>query len=219
MAKAKEEYLEELSDAVVFMEDEEIVDLVIEYHEAGFDTQEGIDGLIHGIMRVSDLYDEEEYYIPELILCADVMQMGIDQFQTYIPARTQDSYLGTVVIGVPEGDTHDIGKGLVKIMLESGNFKVVDIGRDVPLEKFIEAAEEHDAKVIGLSTLMSTTMPETRRFIKILEERNLRDKYKVIVGGAPVSQEFADQIGADGYTESATEVVGMLKELLDLEAV
>ena len=217
MTKTREEYLQALSDAVVFMEDEEIIDLVIEYHEAGFDIQEGIDGLIHGMMRVSDLYDEEEYYIPELILCADVMQMGIDQFQTYIPPRTQDSYLGTVVIGVPEGDTHDIGKGLVKIMLESGNFRVVDIGRDVPLEKFIEAAEEHDAEVIGLSTLMSTTMPETRRFIEILQERNLRDKYKVIVGGAPVSQEFADQIGADGYTESATEVVGLLQDLLNLE--
>lgn len=217
MTKTQEEYLQALSDAVVFMEDEEIIDLVIEYHEAGFDIQEGIDGLIHGMMRVSDLYDEEEYYIPELILCADVMQMGIDQFQTYIPPRTQDSYLGTVVIGVPEGDTHDIGKGLVKIMLESGNFRVVDIGRDVPLEKFIEAAEEHDAEVIGLSTLMSTTMPETRRFIEILQERNLRDKYKVIVGGAPVSQEFADQIGADGYTESATEVVGLLQDLLNLE--
>ena len=138
-------------------------------------------------------------------------------FKLYIPPRTQDSYLGTVVIGVPEGDTHDIGKGLVKIMLESGNFRVVDIGRDVPLEKFIEAAEEHDAEVIGLSTLMSTTMPETRRFIEILQERNLRDKYKVIVGGAPVSQEFADQIGADGYTESATEVVGLLQDLLNLE--
>lgn len=219
MTKTQEEYLQALSDAVVFMEDEEIIDLVIEYHEAGFDIQEGIDGLIHGMMRVSDLYDEEEYYIPELILCADVMQMGIDQFQTYIPPRTQDSYLGTVVIGVPEGDTHDIGKGLVKIMLESGNFRVVDIGRDVPLEKFIEAAEEHDAKAIGLSTLMSTTMPETRRFIQILEERNLRDKYKVIVGGAPVSQEFANQIGADGYSESATEVVELLKDLLDLKAV
>ena len=217
MTKTQEEYLQALSDAVVFMEDEEIIDLVIEYHEAGFDIQEGIDGLIHGMMRVSDLYDEEEYYIPELILCADVMQMGIDQFQTYIPPRTQDSYLGTVVIGVPEGDTHDIGKGLVKIMLESGNFRVVDIGRDVPLEKFIEAAEEHDAEVIGLSTLMSTTMPKTRRFIEILQERNLRDKYKVIVGGAPVSQEFADQIGADGYTESATEVVGLLQDLLNLE--
>lgn len=219
MARSKEELLEALSDAVVFMEDEEIEDLVIEYHDAGYDTYDGINGLIHGIMRVSDLYDEEEYYIPELILCADVMQMGVNQFETYIPMKNDDDYLATVVLGVPEGDTHDIGKGLVKTMLESQNFKVVDIGRDMPLEKFIEAAEENKAQVIGLSTLMSTTMPETRRFIEILKERDLRDKYKVIVGGAPVTQAFADEIGADGYTESATEVADMLKHLLDLEAV
>lgn len=219
MARSKEDLLELLADAVVFMEDEEIEDLVIEYYEAGYDIHDGIDGLIAGMMRVSDLYDEEEYYIPELILCADVMQAGIDQFETYIPPKSDDEYLGTVVLGVPEGDTHDIGKGLVKIMLESGNFKVIDVGRDTPLQDFIDAAEEHQACAIALSTLMSTTMPESRRFIELLKDNDLRDRYKVIVGGAPVSQEFADEIGADGYTESATEVVDLLKRLLDLEAV
>ncbi len=219
MARDKEELLTLLSDAVVFMEDEIIEDLVIEYHDAGYDTYDGIDGLIDGIMRVSDLYDEEEYYIPELILCADVMQAGIDQFESYIPPKTADEYLGTVVLGVPEGDTHDIGKGLVKIMLESGNFKVIDVGRDTPLETFLQAAEENNANVIALSTLMSTTMPESRRFIEMLNENGQRDKYKVIVGGAPVSQAFADEIGADGYTESATEVVDMLKNILNIESL
>lgn len=216
MAQTKQELLQQLSDCVVEMEDENIEQIITEYYEAGYDLNEGIGGLIDGMMRVSDLYDEEEYYVPELILSSDVMTAGISQFESYMPARTVDSYHATVILGVPEGDTHDIGKNLVKIMLESGGFKVIDLGRDVPVDDFITTAVENNAKVIGLSTLMTTTMSQTKLVVEKLNNQKLHDKIKVIVGGAPITQQFADDIGADGYTASATEVVDLVKTLLEI---
>lgn len=119
------------------------------------------------------------------------------------------------MIGVVEGDTHDIGKNLVKIMLESAGYEIIDLGRDVPPRRFVDAAIENNADVIALSTLMTTTMDRMSDVIGILNEENIRDKFKVIVGGGPISQSFADKIGADGYSVNAAEAVRLVKRLLN----
>lgn len=155
----KEELLKKLSDCVFDMEDEEVVDAVKEYIEAGFDPEEGmLNGLVDGMKRASAMYEEGEYFVPELIVCSDAMYAGIEEFQKYLP-ETAGTSIGKVVIGVIEGDTHDIGKNLVKIMLEVGGFDVVDLGRDVPVAKFVDYVKENEVDIVGISSLMTTTMP------------------------------------------------------------
>lgn len=210
----KEELLQKLSDCVFEMEDEEVVDMVKEYIDAGFDPEEGmLQGLVDGMKRASALYEEGEYFVPELIVCSDAMYAGIEEFQKYLP-ETSEASVGKVVIGVVEGDTHDIGKNLVKIMLETGGFDVYDLGRDVPVEKFVEYVKENEVDIVGMSSLMTTTMPGMTAVIKRLKEEGLRDKVKVMVGGAPVSPAFAEKIEADGYSRNAIEAVEVAKKLV-----
>lgn len=210
----KEELLKKLSDCVFDMEDEEVVDAVKEYIEAGFDPEEGmLNGLVDGMKRASAMYEEGEYFVPELIVCSDAMYAGIEEFQKYLP-ETAGSSIGKVAIGVIEGDTHDIGKNLVKIMLEVGGFDVTDLGRDVPVAKFVEYVKENEVDIVGISSLMTTTMPGMEAVIAKLNEEGIRDKVKVMVGGAPVSPAFADKIGADGYSRNAIEAVEVAKKLV-----
>ena len=210
----KTELLQKLSDCVFDMEDEEVVDVVKEYIAAGFDPEEGmLNGLVDGMKRASAMYEEGEYFVPELILCSDAMYAGIEEFQKYLPESVGTS-IGKVVLGVIEGDTHDIGKNLVKIMLEVGGFDVVDLGRDVPVAKFVDYVKENDADIVGISSLMTTTMPGMEAVIVKLNEEGIRDKVKVMVGGAPVSPAFADKIGADGYSRNAIEAVEVAKKLV-----
>lgn len=210
----KEELLKKLSDCVFDMEDEEVVDAVKEYIAAGFDPEEGmLNGLVDGMKRASAMYEEGEYFVPELIVCSDAMYAGIEEFQKYLP-ETSGSSVGKVVIGVIEGDTHDIGKNLVKIMLEVGGFNVTDLGRDVPVAKFVEYVKENEVDIVGISSLMTTTMPGMEAVIAKLNEEGIRDKVKVMVGGAPVSPAFADKIGADGYSRNAIEAVEVAKKLV-----
>ena len=121
-----------------------------------------------------------------------------------------------VVIGVVEGDTHDIGKNLVKIMAESAGFEVFDLGRDVPCEMFVDTAEKEHCDIICMSTLMTTTMEGMRTVISLLKDRGIRDKYKVMIGGGPISQAYADEIGADAYTVNATSAVKKMKEFMQI---
>ena len=210
----KTELLQKLSDCVFDMEDEEVVDVVKEYIAAGFDPEEGmLNGLVDGMKRASAMYEEGEYFVPELIVCSDAMYAGIEEFQKYLPESVGTS-IGKVVLGVIEGDTHDIGKNLVKIMLEVGGFDVVDLGRDVAVAKFVEYVKENDADIVGISSLMTTTMPGMEAVIVKLNEEGIRDKVKVMVGGAPVSPAFAVKFGADGYSRNAIEAVEVAKKLV-----
>lgn len=212
--QSKEELLEKLSDCVCDMEDDEVVDVVKEYIEAGYDPQEGmLQGLVDGMKRASVLYEEGEYFVPELIVCSDAMYAGIEEFQKYLP-ETEKASIGKVAIGVVEGDTHDIGKNLVRIMMETGGFDVHDLGRDVPLDTFVEYVRDNEVDILCMSSLMTTTMPGMKTVIDKLTEAGLRDKVKVMVGGAPVSPAFAEKIGADGYTRSAIEAVEFAKQLV-----
>lgn len=210
----KEELLQQLSDCVFEMEDEEVVDVVKEYIAEGYDPQEGmLQGLVDGMKRASVMYEEGEYFVPELIVCSDAMYAGIEEFQKVLPENAGES-AGKVVIGVVEGDTHDIGKNLVKIMLETGGFDVHDLGRDVPIETFINYVKENDVDIVCMSSLMTTTMPGMEAVIEGLKAEGLRDKVKIMVGGAPVSPAFAEKIGADGYTKNAIEAVAYAKTLV-----
>ena len=211
--ETKETLMKKMSDCVFEMEDEEVVDVVKEYIACGYDPQEGmLGGLVDGMKRASELYEEGEYFVPELIVCSDAMYAGLDVLRPYLE-NTDDQAKKKAVIGVVEGDTHDIGKNLVKIMMETAGFEMYDLGRDVPLDQFIEKAKEVDADLICMSTLMTTTMGGMQTVIEKLKDQGIRDKFKVMVGGSPISKKFADDIGAEGYSVNAVEAVKVAKEL------
>ena len=188
-------------------------------------TREGLDlamdpkdlifkGLIPGMDVVGEKFRRNEYYVPQVLLSARAMYAGLDLLKPLITARARaDEYYGVVVIGTAQGDLHDIGKNLVAMMLEGAGFTVVNLGRDVSPEKFVGAVEEHGAHIVGISALMTTTMPAMKRTIDALQKAGLRDRVKVMVGGAPVSQAYADEIGADGYARDSTQAVVRAKEL------
>ena len=214
----KEELLQKMSDMVFEMEDEEIDDVCEEYIEAGYDALDGIlHGLVDGMNRASEMYDQEEYFVTDLLLCSDAMYAGLDVLRPHLPEDASVGEAKKAVIGVVEGDTHDIGKNLVKIMMETAGFEMFDLGRDVPLDSFVEKAKEVDADLIMMSTLMTTTMPGMKEVINKLKEQGIRDSIKVMVGGSPISQKYADDIGADGYSRNAVEAVEVAKRLCGVE--
>ncbi|MDR2782645.1 MAG: corrinoid protein [Treponema sp.] len=208
------ELLRKLSDAVVNMDEDEAVKLSLQAVDEKVDAYEAIDkGLGDGMERAGKLFDEEEYFVPEILICSDAMNAGIAILKPYL--KQEDArQKHKAVIGVIEGDTHDIGKNLVRIMLESAGFDVLDLGRDVPPLTFVEKAVEINAEFILLSSLMTTTMDAMADVIKILNEKNIRNKFKVAVGGGPISQAFANRIGADGYASNAADAVRLCKELV-----
>jgi 5-methyltetrahydrofolate--homocysteine methyltransferase len=192
-------------------------------------TREGLDrslepkliifrGLIPGMDVVGEKFRRNEYYVPQVLLSARAMYAGLDLLKPLITATARSAdYLGVVAIGTAQGDLHDIGKNLVAMMLEGAGFKVHNLGRDVAPEKFVEAVREHGCNLVGISALMTTTMPGMKRTIDALVKAGVRDRVKVMVGGAPVSQAFADEIGADGYARDATLAVAKAKQLIGAE--
>ena len=213
--RSKEELLKLLAEYVVEMEDEDIVDIAKEYLKAGYPAKEGIlDGLTVGMVEAGRLYDEEEYYIAELLLCADAMYAGINVLKSAITESNENKI--KAVIGVIEGDTHDIGKNLVKIMLETAGFEMIDLGRDVPINKFVNSSIENKASLMCMSSLMSTTMYGMKDVIEGLKEKGYRDNIKVMVGGGPITDKFAMQIGADAYSDNAVEAVSVAKALFGI---
>ena len=192
-----------------------LIDIAKEYLDAGYPAKEGIlDGLTVGMEEAGKLYDEEEYYIAELLLCADAMYAGIDVLKGEIEGNTDKKI--KAVIGVIDGDTHDIGKNLVKIMLETAGFEMIDLGRDVAVEDFVKAAIEHEVGLVCMSSLMSTTMYGMQRVIEGLVESGYRENVKIMVGGGPITHNFAMQIGADAYSDNAIEAVSVAKRLCGL---
>jgi corrinoid protein of di/trimethylamine methyltransferase len=214
MSDIKSKLFQDLSDAVVDMESEKAIEAANTVIENDIDAYEAIEkGLSHGMERAGKLFDESEYFIPELLMCSDAMYSGIDVLKPHIKlSDTQKK--SRIVIGVVEGDTHDIGKNIIKIMFESSGFEIYDLGRDVQPSAFVDKAIEVDADIIALSTLMTTTMDGMKEVIDILKSRGIRNQYKVIIGGAPISQLYADRIGADGYARNAAEGVELVKGLI-----
>ncbi len=219
MSKGKDVLFKNLSDAIVNMDEEEAVVLSKEVVLENIDAYEAIDqGLSDGMERAGKLFEEEEYFIPELLMCSDAMYAGLDILKPHIRRDEQGEKL-KVVIGVVEGDTHDIGKNLVRIMLETAGFDVFDLGRDIPPQKFVDKAREVGANIIALSTLMTTTMDGMAEVIRILDRENIRNKVKVMIGGGPISQSFADKIGADGYSVNAADAVRLARRLTNSQDV
>lgn len=211
----KTEIYAKMSEAIV------AGDLAASRALAGDAVKEGLDlaevverGYVPGLRKVGELWEQGEYFLPELITSAEAMKAAMAVLQ---PALNRGDAAGRrsgrIVIGTVEGDIHDIGKNLVASMLQAGGFEVFDLGADVKLERFVEKAEEVGAGTICLSALLTTTMMAQRRFIGLLRDRGLRDKYKVLVGGAPASPKWAEEIGADGYAENAVAAVKLAKSV------
>jgi len=184
---------------------------------------EGIDpielltkGFVSGINEVGDLFSRGSLFLPELIMAAEVMQQVTEYLNTSLKATEQLQKAGIVVVGSVQGDIHDIGKTIVVAIFKANGFEVHDLGRDVPVKRFIEEAQKVNADIIGTSALLTTTMPEQRALEEALKKAGLKGKYKTIVGGAPVTQRWADRIGADAYAQDAAEGAKKAKQLLGL---
>jgi 5-methyltetrahydrofolate--homocysteine methyltransferase len=168
--------------------------------------------MIPAMDEVGKRFECNEYFVPELLIAARAMKTAL-QLLTPKLAAAGAKAVGRVVIGTVQGDLHDIGKNLVASMLEGGGFQVVDLGVDVPPQKFVEAAKEEDGSIIAMSALLTTTMTQMKAVVKALEEAGIRKKTRVIIGGAPITQQYADEIGADGYGDNASTAVALARKL------
>jgi dimethylamine corrinoid protein len=207
-----------LTDAVVNMDEAKAIRLSKEAISNGIDAYQAISkGLARGMEIVGENYDKGVYFVPELLVASDAMNAGMEILKPHLKTG-KSLFKGKqpiIVIGVTEGDTHDIGKNLVKIMMEVSGFQIVDLGRDVPIRRFVDSAVAEKADLICLSSLMSTTMLRMGDIIKLLVSEGLRDNFKVMVGGACISPVFAQRIGADGYAPNAIAAVAKAKKLLN----
>jgi len=209
-----EALLHEVADAVISCKKDKVLEAV-EKAKSELPPEEIIEkGLSVGMNQVGILFERGKLFLPHVMMAADAMTTGVKFLEADLPAGTESKKLGVIVNGTVEGDVHDIGKSIVSTMLQSAGFEVHDIGRDVPVRNFIEKAKEVDADMIGISALMTTTLQGQREIIDMLKEEGLRSKIKVMVGGAPATQAWAEKIGADCYAENASEAVAKAKELL-----
>ena len=171
------------------------------------------DGLLKGLNEIGALFAANKAFVPEVMIAAKSMQAGVDELKDRL-AQGEKTSIGKICLGTVLGDRHDIGKNLVKIMMEGKGFTVIDLGSNVPAEKFIETAVREDCFLIAASALLSTTMPEMKKVIALLEEKGLHGKIRVMVGGAPVTREYAENIGADAYAPDAATAAEKAAEML-----
>jgi corrinoid protein of di/trimethylamine methyltransferase len=171
------------------------------------------DALISAMDIVGKRFADGDIYVPEMLVSAKTMKQGLDIIKPLLKSGEAE-HRGTIVMGTVKGDLHDIGKNLVIMMMEGAGFKIIDMGVDVKIEDLIDTVKKEDVDVLGLSALLTTTMPEMQNVIEALKEAGLRDQLKVIVGGAPIDQKFADQIGADGFGADAVEAVQLAREIV-----
>ena len=215
----KEELLEKLKNGVVEYEEDEVKEAAQQALDDGYDALEMImDGLAAGMEVVGDLYDRNEYFVPEVLMCADALYAGLDILRPHVPEK-EGEVNAQVVIGSIQGDVHDIGKNLVKMMFDVAGWDVHDLGRDVPLEKFVEEQLRTDSEVVAMSAMMTTTMLGMKKVIKMIKEKN--PDVAIMLGGAPVTQDVANLFGADGYAESAgnavSEGIKMISRLREMQ--
>lgn len=201
----KEDVLKKLREGVIKFDKEQVVEASKEALEVGIPALEAImDGLAVGMETVGDLYDKKEYFVPELLMCAEALYAGLDILRPHVKAGDV-KVRGSIVLGVVEGDVHDIGKNIIKMMFDISGFTVHDLGRDVPLEKFVEKQLETGSDIVALSAMMTTTMGQMPKVIKKIRERN--PGCKILVGGAPISAEAAKEYGADAYGKDAKDSI------------
>jgi corrinoid protein of di/trimethylamine methyltransferase len=201
----KEELLEALKQGVIDYQEEPVKEAAQQVLDDGHVPLEAImDGLAAGMEVVGDLYERHEYFVPEVLMCADALYAGLAILRPHVP-KAEGGAIAQVVIGSIQGDVHDIGKNLVKMMFDVAGWEVYDLGRDVPLESFVEEQLRTDAEVVAMSAMMTTTMLGMKKVIKMIKDKN--PNVAIMLGGAPVTQDVAKLFGADGYAESAGNAV------------
>lgn len=217
----RDELLKALSDAVVDMDEDKAGEAAQKVLDEGLNAYDAVmNGLAVGMEIVGDLYDKHEYFVPELLLCADALYAGLDILKPHIkPEDLGESAKGQVVIGTVQGDVHDIGKNIIKMMFEVGGFTVHDLGRDVPLEKFVEEQMRTDSEIVALSAMMTTTMMGMKKVVEMIKEKN--PNVAIMLGGAPVTKDVSELFGADGYADSAgnavQEAIKMISRLREMQ--
>jgi corrinoid protein of di/trimethylamine methyltransferase len=218
--KQRDELVKDLSDAVVDMDEDKAKETSQRVLDEGLNAYDAImNGLAAGMVIVGDLYDKHEYFVPELLMCADALYAGLDILKPHIkPEDIGEGAKGQVVIGTVQGDVHDIGKNIIKMMFEVAGFTVHDLGRDVPLEKFVEEQMRTDSDIVALSAMMTTTMMGMKKVVQMIKEKN--PNVAIMLGGAPVTKDVTELFGADGYAESAgnavQEAIKMISRLREM---
>lgn len=206
--------IDEIAQAVESGKAKVVPGLVQEAIDEGLDPMEILNkGMIDAMDTVGEKFKNNEIFVPEMLVAARAMKKGVEVVKPHLGADNSAT-IGKMVMGTVAGDLHDIGKNLVIMMIESAGFEVVDLGVDVPIEKFVEAASDPDVNLVGCSALLTTTMPALRETVEALNKAPFRDRIKIMVGGAPVTQKFADDIGADCYTEDAATAAEAAKALV-----
>lgn len=206
--------LDNISEALQRGDAEKVEELVKKSLEENLAPKKILeDGLIKGMGIIGAKFKKNEVYVPEVLIAARAMHAGMNILKPKL-IETGVKNIGVVAIGTVKGDLHDIGKNLVKMMLEGAGFEVIDLGIDVSVDKFVEAVKEHKPNIIAMSALLTTTMVNMPEVIKALEAAGLREKVKIMIGGAPITQNYADQIGADGYSPDAASAVDNAKTFI-----
>jgi 5-methyltetrahydrofolate--homocysteine methyltransferase len=204
--------LKKLTEAVINGDAKAAHDLTAKALAAGADPMKLVnDYMVPAMDEVGRRFECSDYFVPELLISARAMKAALEQLRPLLSSRG-DKPIGRVAIGTVKGDLHDIGKNLVASLLEGGGFEVYDLGVNVPPERFVETIRDKDANIIALSALLTTTMPSMKTTIEALRQAGVRQRVKVLVGGAPITQKFADEIGADGYSETAVGAVALAKK-------
>lgn len=209
-------HLDAISRAVESGDDKEATALVKEALAEGMSALDILDkGLVPGIQALGKLFKDGQVYLPEVLISCRAMNAGVRELKPYL-GETDVHTKGTIVLGTVEGDLHDIGKNLTKLMLESNGFSVEDLGVDVSAASFVKAVRERNVDIVGMSALLTITMVYMPEVIKALGEAGLREKVKVLIGGAPITREFADEIGAEGFAEDCASAVDEAARLMGL---
>ncbi|MHA2407073.1 MAG: cobalamin B12-binding domain-containing protein [Candidatus Ranarchaeia archaeon] len=212
-----EEFYKRIVDAVVQLDEEAGLALAEASLKENKDPLKVIEnGYSAGIRKIGDLWEQGDIFLPELIIGAKIVESALQLLLPHIQEGEQRQSLGKVVIATVEGDIHSIGKNIVGTMLSAYGFTVLDLGEQIPAETIVKTAIEEQADVIALSTLLTTTMPNQKAVVDLLNQKNMRDQFKVIFGGAPVTPDWAESAGADGYASNATEAVKEVKKLLNV---
>ncbi|MBM3146857.1 MAG: corrinoid protein [Actinobacteria bacterium] len=210
-----EEFYKEAGDAIKACDRDKAADVAKRALAAGMGPDDILkNGFIVGITEMGDLFERGQVFLPELVLASDAMTAAAEVCNAALPEGEARQEKEAIVVGTVQGDVHDIGKTIVVAFLRANGYNVHDLGRDISADKFIAKAEEIDAKVIGMSALLTTTMREQKRILEALEKQGLKGKYKTIVGGGASTQNWADQIGADAYAEDANDGVKKINSLL-----
>lgn len=209
-----ESAIQQITDCILSFDRDSINEKVQEALDAGIEPEEILnDGMIAAMAEVGRLFEEGEFFVPEMLVAAKTMQNGLAFLKPHL-LETGVKSAGKVVLGTVKGDLHDIGKNLVGLMLEGAGFEVIDLGIDVPPEEFVAAVQAGDVKIISLSALLTTTMLNMKSTIDALKDAGLRDNVRVMVGGAPITDAYAKEVGADGYAPDASRAVKLAKSLI-----